>query len=179
MPRFDATSAECLVFVFKEGVLAAIGHDLQLRVGRFTVDVADAPAGSEEEASPRIDATFDAASLTVVSAMKDGRPAPDSLSARDRREIEKNIARDVLDAAQFPTIRFVSTAIAPEPGGHRITGTLWLHGRERTIDVHARDSGDQPSSEVVLHQPEFGIKPYSALLGTLRVKADVTVQIRK
>ena len=29
---------------------------------------------------------------------------------------------------------------------------------------------------VRLHQPDFGIKPYSALLGTLKIKPEVTVR---
>jgi len=28
-----------------------------------------------------------------------------------------------------------------------------------------------------LHQPDFGIRPYSAMLGTLRVDADVVVRV--
>jgi hypothetical protein len=32
-------------------------------------------------------------------------------------------------------------------------------------------------SEVRVHQPDFGIKPYSAALGALKVQADVTVKV--
>jgi len=41
VPRFDETSAECLVLTYKEGLLSAMGHDLVLRVDRFLILVDD------------------------------------------------------------------------------------------------------------------------------------------
>lgn len=38
MPRLDASSADCFVFTYKEGLLSAVAHDLKLRVTRFTID---------------------------------------------------------------------------------------------------------------------------------------------
>ena len=43
------------------------------------------------------------------------------------------------------------------------------------IDLYG--AADILVAEVSLHQPDFGIKPYSAMLGTLRVKPDVTVVV--
>ena len=39
MRHFDQQSATCQVFTYKEGLLSAVGHDLKINVGRFTVDV--------------------------------------------------------------------------------------------------------------------------------------------
>ena len=58
-----------------------------------------------------------------------------------------------------------------------VTGTLALHGAERPVVVSARRDARGWSAEVRLHQPDFGIRPYRAMLGTLRVQADVVVRV--
>ena len=91
--------------------------------------------------------------------------------------IEQNIVRDVLHADRYPEIRFVSGAARANGDELAITGTLALHGREREIVVSARRDGRGWMADARLHQPDFGIRPYSAMLGTLRVQADVSVRV--
>ena len=50
--HFDATSAECLVFTYKEGLLSALAHDLEIRVPGFEVDVDDATLAVRARADP-------------------------------------------------------------------------------------------------------------------------------
>jgi polyisoprenoid-binding protein YceI len=58
-----------------------------------------------------------------------------------------------------------------------IKGTLTLAGRSKALTVEARRDGARWVSEVVLHQPDFGVKPYTAMLGTLKIKPDVRVRV--
>lgn len=162
MPHFDASSAECLVLTYKEGLLAAIAHDLEIRVERFDMDVEEAPLAAR--------ARFDAGSLKVIRALTG------SLSESDQHKIEQTIVDEVLHAREYPTILFVSSSVTPEGDAFRITGELTLHGRTRTLSFLATPEGDRMVATVPIHQPDFGIKPYSALLGTLKVKPDVTVR---
>ena len=62
MRRLDAGTAECLVFTYREGLAAAMGHDLKLRVGSFAIEI--------DEAARRVDARFDARSMRVVAAVR-------------------------------------------------------------------------------------------------------------
>lgn len=169
MPTYDATTATCQVFTFKEGVLSAVAHDLRLRVERFTIDL--------DEAAGTVQATFSAGSLRVDCAMKNGREDFDALSDRNRREIEGNIVDDVLHAKRHPEIVFRSTKLAGEGNERRLEGTLSLHGAERPLRVTARRQAGQWVAEVELGQPDFGIKPYSAMLGTLKVQPIVRVRV--
>jgi hypothetical protein len=66
--------------------------------------------------------------------------------------------------------------VLPEGDGFRISGELTLHGNTRPITFVARREGTRMMAEVRLHQPEFGVKPYTALLGALKVKPDVIVR---
>jgi polyisoprenoid-binding protein YceI len=174
MPQFSADTAECTVFTYKEGLLSPIAHDLKIAVTRFTVTVT--PDGDSAFA---LQAEFDASSPRVRTAMRDGLEAPQLLSESDRRKIEHNIVSEVLAAASYPKIGFTGLvrrgeeAHAPLP----IVGKLTLHGRTRELVTSARQVADRFVAEVTLHQPDYGIKPYSALLGTLRIRPDLTVRL--
>lgn len=169
MPHFDQASAECLVLTYKEGLLSAIAHDLEILVTRFDVDL-DAECRS-------IEARFDAASLRVISAVRSGVPDAAALSASDKRKIEHSIADEVLASAKHPSVSFVSTRVTPEDGGYRIEGRLTIRGRTQPIAFTTRPEAGYQVAEVTIHQPDFGIKPFSAMMGTLKIKPDVRVRI--
>lgn len=168
MAHLDATSAECLVLTFKEGLLSAVAHDLQIRVGTFTIDV--------DDTTHAITARFDPASLKVIGAVQDGAVREGALSDADKQKIEHTIADEVLAVRAFPDIRFTSTQVQPEGEGFRVWGELTLHGRTKAIVFPVHRRADRYVAEVTIHQPDFGIKPYSALLGALKIKPDVTVR---
>ena len=169
MAHHDASSAECLVFAFKDGVLSKLGHDLKLRVGRFSMDVAD-------DASS-VSATFDLASLEVVCARANGADAPGALSRGDLTKIHANLYKDVLEVKKHPEARFTSSRVTRDGEAYRVEGALRLHGTERPLSATLRPEGDRLVAEVELHQPDFGIEPFRAPLGVLKVKPSVTVRV--
>jgi hypothetical protein len=167
--HFDAASAECVVFTFAEGLLAAFAHDLKLRVERFTLEV--------DRRTARVVARFEAGSLRVIGAMRGASEVPEALRESDRREIERAIVRDVLAAEYDPEILFVSTRVTGRGSDLDVEGDLTIRGRTRRIVTVARRHAGRLVAEVVLHKPDFGIAPYTALLGALRVKPDVRVRV--
>ncbi|MEC7518499.1 MAG: YceI family protein [Myxococcota bacterium] len=169
MKRHDADSAEVRVFTYKEGLLSAVAHDLQLEVTRFEIEVGEDRA---------IAATFDPRSIRVLDAMVDGRLSPGTLGAKDKEKIQGNIVKDVIPVRKHPEIRFESTEVREVDAGWEIRGKLTLAGRTRdiTVPVH-RDDGHW-IGEVSIHQPDWGIKPYSAMLGALKLQPGVKVRVR-
>ncbi|MFW5925152.1 MAG: YceI family protein [Myxococcota bacterium] len=170
MPRFDPGNAECFVLTYVKGALSAVGHDLKLRVGTFRVDVND------EDRSIR--ATFDPASLRVENAMKRGQDAPGTLSEGDEKKIHRNVREDVLQPDRHPDIRFQSKSVENQNGAYRVTGDLTLHGQSRPISFDVRDEGERYETRITLQQPDFGIEPYKAAFGGLKVKPEVDVLFR-
>jgi hypothetical protein len=166
MPTFDAKNAQCHVFTEKEGLLSAMAHDLQIAVTEFTVNA--------DEKS--ISATFNSSSFKVMNAMKDGQPTT-ALSDKDKKEIEGNIVKDVLGAGKNPEIKFVSTSVSKNGESATIAGNLTLNGTTKAIQVAAKVQGGSFVAEVPIHQPDFGIKPYSAMMGTLKIKPALKVRI--
>jgi polyisoprenoid-binding protein YceI len=151
---------ECLVYVYKDGLLSPLGHDLTLRVNQLSVEVALDGAALE--------ARFDPRSLTVV--------APGSLSSSDRQTIESRIAAEVLEAQRHPEIRF-SARVRRDDDRAILDGTLSLHGRSRPLTVAAERAGDAWRARVELRQTDFGVTPITALLGALRVRDQVRVEV--
>lgn len=168
--RFDEQLADCRVYTFKEGLLSKLAHDLELRVGRFSIVVA--------EDGGAVEAEFEAGSLTVVGAVRGGRVEAGLLSAGDLRTIEQTIRDEVLATRRYPMVRFRSTEVrAQADGNHRVVGVLALHGHEREIAFDTRREARFHLAEVTLHQPDFGIRPYTAMLGTLKLRPEVRVRV--
>jgi len=150
-------------------MLSAVGHDLEIDVADFSIDV--------EGPALRVRARFDASSLRVRGAVEQGRVRPEKLSQRERDQIDRQIADDVLDSRSHPYIEFISTEIEPDPEGYLVRGELRLRGASRSLRVAARRVPAGLEVHATIHQPDFGIKPFRALGGTLRVHPDVRVHI--
>jgi polyisoprenoid-binding protein YceI len=170
MPRHDSSNADCFVFTFKEGLLSPVAHDLRLRVTKFSIEV--------DAANTSIAASFDTSSLCVDTPMKDGAENPTALSAADKDKIADQIREDVLQSSQHPEAKFRSSAVSARPdGGYDLQGDLTLHGVTRQIAAQTRLVAGRQQLELTLHQPDFGITPYRAMLGTLKIRADVIVRV--
>ena len=170
MPSYDSATAECCVFTFKEGLLSPIAHDLRLAIATFSIEV-DATKSS-------VLASFDTGSLRVDSPMKDGAENPTALSSADKAKIAGQIRDDVLHSTKFPAATFRSSSvIARADGGYDLSGELTLHGVTRPLAAQTRVVAGRQQLEVTLHQPDFGITPYRAMLGTLKIQANVTVRV--
>ena len=167
MTRIGQDTGSIEVFTFREGALSALGHDLRLRVSRFDIDLL----------ADSVSARVEASSLRVVGAMRGGNPADGTLSDRDKADIERNCARDVLEAHRHAEATFVSTEVTQTEGGWSVRGTLTIHGvpHQGTFEVQRKDSKAVARIDVDLRS--FGMKPYSAMLGALRVKPVVLVVV--
>ncbi|MFO0749929.1 MAG: YceI family protein [Myxococcota bacterium] len=167
MTAIDHTRGECSVFTFKEGLLSSVAHDLRLKVGRWSL--------AWDAAARTLDARFEAASVVVDTVMRDGHPAPGVLDAKDKAKIEKSMREDVLETSRYADIRFRAKGVGAMPGS--LAGELELHGKTRPLTVQVSQVGAEWVAEATLHQPDWGVKPYSAMFGTLKVKPDVKVRV--
>jgi hypothetical protein len=169
MPQYDASNAECLVFSYKDGLLSKMAHDLKHRATRFAIAV--------DEYTGSIHAEIDARSLRVESVMKEGREVPDGLNDADKKKIEGQIIGDVLRADHNPLITFQSTFVASTPEGFEIEGVLELNACARPVTTVARRVNGRYIAELTVHQPDYNITPFSAMMGALKIKPDVVVRL--
>lgn len=178
MAQFDASNSECLIFTYKEGLLSAVAHDLKLRVTRFEITTSTPVPGASGSTAPLpVSAIAWCSSVQVVNALKDGQETPSALSERDKQKIQATLQDEVLESRRFPEVRLVGTAMPEANGGYRLAGQLTLKGVSRPISAQLRDTAAGYVTELTLHQPDFGIKPYSAMLGALKIKPAITIRV--
>lgn len=152
----------------RQGFAAQAGHDLTIVVTRWSgeVELAGDPAAS------KITVTVDTGSLSVREGIGGLKP----LSDRDKREIAQT-TRKVLRVDEHPEGRFVSASITANGAGGVLEGTLTLLGVDRPMRMEITDLGVgrfRATGRVV--QSEYGIKPYTALLGALKLADPVDVE---
>ena len=156
------------VHVYREGMAQRIGHDLVMQVRRWSAAAELAADGVltaiEFSASP--------SSLEVVGAHGGARP----LTAGDRSEIRRNLETRVLGD---DPIRFSSESVERHGDELRVGGALTLAGATRGVSfelAHAA-GGSRVSGTVTVAQSEWGIEPYRAFLGALRVRDSVDIVV--
>jgi polyisoprenoid-binding protein YceI len=165
----DGSDGDLLIHTGVAGPAAAMGHRLTLAMRHWRATTrwdADEPVAAE--------LVVEVGSLEVVRG--EGGVTP--LSAPEKILVRTNALRS-LDAKRYPRITFVTNDIEKTADGYRLAGTLTIHdtSREQVVDLRTDDQGGNwgLSGETTVRQTEFGIKPYSQLLGSLKVADDVVV----
>jgi polyisoprenoid-binding protein YceI len=151
----------------RTGAAAKAGHDLVIEVAAWhaTLEVADDPA------SCSVALDVDATSLHV----RQGTGGMQALGDDDKEDIRKTIDEDVLKTLP---IEFRSTSVETEGNSWSVRGDLTLVGASAPIgfELELGDDGVLEATAVV-KQSDWGIKPYSALFGALKVADEVVVSI--
>jgi hypothetical protein len=160
--------ARCFVYTYRDGVLSRVGHDLKLQVADWHLDI-------DGEA---LVARFSTASLKVVCAWREGQEDHRALSASDKRSIEDNIRKDVLKVRRYPEVDFEGTYRLDGEDRAHIEGEVEILERKKQLHLSARREDDEWVLRTQLDQHEFGIKPFRAFLGALRIVPVLDVEIR-
>jgi polyisoprenoid-binding protein YceI len=150
----------------RTGAVAKAGHDLLIQVTgwRATLDVADGRTSIELDADPT--------SLRV----REGTGGMQKLDAGDMDNIRQTIDDEVLERR---AIAFRSTDVRPSADGSGLTvdGELTLGDASRPLSFDLALDGGRVTGTAVVRQTDWGIKPYTALFGALKVADEVKVVI--
>jgi len=149
---------------------AKLAHDLVLTATRWSGSLevdADNPAASN--ASLKIDAR----SIEILEAVGGVK----SLSDKDRKDIAKNIDEKVLQTSKFPELTFVSTQVSGSDPNFTVAGNMTITGTTRPVNVALAVNGSQVVAKASISQKDFGIKPFSAMLGAIKLRDDVDFEV--
>ncbi|MCE7006841.1 YceI family protein [Kibdelosporangium philippinense] len=166
--RIGPENGRLLLRTGRQGVAAQAGHDLTIEVTRWSGELVIA----DDLADSTLTVTAETASLRVLEGTGGIKP----LSERDKREIGVT-ARRLLDTERHPEITFTSTKITANGDNGTVDGTLSLHGRDRPLTLsvgHPSENVYTATGSVI--QSEYGIKPYSAFLGALKLADSVSIE---
>jgi polyisoprenoid-binding protein YceI len=165
----NASDGQLLVHTGVTGRAARMGHRLTIAMNSWLATVRWS-SGEPAEA----ELTVDVDSLQVLG----GEGGLKALSGPEKTLARSN-ALTALDAGRFPQIRFRAGDIDKVEGGYRLAGMVAIHGvtDECEIGLRVEDLGEawRLSCEVAVRQSDFGIKPYSMLMGSMKVVDTVTV----
>ncbi|MFZ5893148.1 MAG: YceI family protein [Myxococcota bacterium] len=154
------------VFTFKEGVLSAVAHDLRIRLERFTVTL-------DGEV---VRADFDLNALVVEGPMVDGTLRANDYDAAKRADVQNAMHSDVLRTKKYPKASFVGMA-APRADGFAVSGELELAGRKAPLAFDVSLQNGTYTAAFEFTPSRWGIAQYKALLGAIRLKDIVRVEL--
>src|SRR5437773_1312474 len=117
----------------------------------------------------------------LLAAARQTLPPPGESAARaDTRE--SMLGRDVLDAEKHPLVRIESIALVGPQWGPTVTARVTLRGVTRDLRFAAAVLRQDDMLVVVaafrINQSEFGIEPFTALNGGLRVRDALDIRVR-
>jgi len=162
----DAAASRFQIKAFVAGVLSALGHNPTIAIRDFAGEVRLQP-GTLGAAS--LELCLKAPSFEVTNQIRE----------KDKREIEENMHRDVLETDQFPEIVFQSSAASAVKTGEgqfriNLNGSLTLHGvtRSQPIQTYVTVSEEllRARGDFSILLSDYQIRPVSAVGGTLKLK---------
>lgn len=169
--------SELYVQVYHErGTLASgFAHDHVIRAGKLDGQVRFDPA---QPAQCRLTLNVPVRGLVVdAPAMRREVGYKKMLDEGDRKTVREHMLDDdQLDAGEHPTIKMVASDCQPAAGkadvyNVRLAVTVRGKTKTRTVPVRIRTKGHELSatSAFNMKHSDFGMEPYSALLGAVKV----------
>jgi hypothetical protein len=158
MRTFGPENGTLTVRTKRTGAASKAGHDLLMEVTSWSATL-------DRDAEPALTLTADSGSLRVL----EGSGGIQALGDDDKAGIEQTIKEEVLMGTP---IEFRSSAVE----GRRLEGELELAGQRHPISFElAGDEDGRLTGSATFKQSDWGMKPYSALFGTLKVVDEVEV----
>jgi polyisoprenoid-binding protein YceI len=169
--RLGPPTGRLLLKTGRAGLGRRAGHDLTIEAIRWSGEAVVA-VGDPDRSS--VSVTVETGSLEV----REGTGGIKALTDADRAEIRRTLGdKALLHTAKHPRITFRSTRITGTPQSFEITGDLTIKGRTHPVNVHAEGNGDELlRGWATVTQSTWGIKPYTAFLGALRLADEVRVE---
>jgi polyisoprenoid-binding protein YceI len=169
----DSAASRVVIHVGKTGLLGFAGHEHEVLAGSLTGSVVVHP---EDLARSSVDVRFQTASLRVTGK---GEPKDDVPKVQ-----QTMLGPKCLDVARFPTVSFVSKAVAIKRSspGHtelELRGDLTLHGVTRELIVplalELTDDRLKAGGRTTIRQTDFNIAPIT-VAGVVKVENEVVLE---
>ena len=156
----------------RQGLAGKAGHDLTLTVRDWSGEATLDDAGALTQLTV-------AATLSSLEVTK-GEGGIKPLSDKDKATILDQAAK-TLQAQKHPQVTFTMSGTTGSNDQQQVTGMASIAGASKPVkaDLAVTRTGQQArivgSAEVI--QSEFGVKPYTGMLGALKVRDLVEVRV--
>jgi polyisoprenoid-binding protein YceI len=150
------------VHTSRTGAVAKAGHDLVIHVTEWSATL--------DTDAPSLELDANATSLRV----REGTGGMKPLDEDDLANIEQTIDDEVLLKRD---IGFRSTSMTADGDRLSVTGDLTLFGTTRPLSFDLALEDGRVRGTAIVTQSEWGMKPYTALFGALKVADDVRIEV--
>jgi polyisoprenoid-binding protein YceI len=180
--RIDADASEVLILIYRDGRLAALGHNHVVAVRQLTGEVviaADPTLSSWQLEFPVEALSVDEPQLRAAQG-EDFQSKVDDVAIAGTRDHMLGAA--LLDAARFPLVHLQSDQLRTEADGTHMDTRIVVrdHTAQLDLPVALQRTPEQliASGEFDVTHAELGLTPYSVALGALRVAERMHVRYR-
>jgi polyisoprenoid-binding protein YceI len=153
----------------RSGLGRKAGHDLTMEVTRWS---AQAAVDTAEPSNSGVTAEIEVGSLKVI----EGTGGVKALSDADRAEIIKVVREKILHTDRHPVITFRSTGVSGTPESFTVEGDLTIMDVTKPVTLRGQVVGDRLTGGATVVQSHWGIKPYSALFGQLKLADPIEIE---
>jgi polyisoprenoid-binding protein YceI len=167
--RLEPQAGRLLLKTGRTGLGRRAGHDLTIEATRWQADVV---VNTADPGQSSVTVTVETGSVEV----REGTGGLKQLTDADRADIKATIGEKILLSAEHPVITFSSSQVTGTPGAFQIIGDLTIMGQARPVTVYGGIDAGRLSGHATVTQSLWGIKPYSAFAGALRLADDIQVQ---
>lgn len=161
--NFGPDNATLTIQTGRKGAASKAGHDLLIEVGSWQATL-------DPDAQPALTLTADSRSCRVL----EGTGGVKGLDDDDKANIAQTIDDEVLKGR---AIEFRSNRLERRADGLSVTGELTLGDRTAPVAFELALGGGRLTGGATVKQTDFGIKPYTALFGALKVADEVRIGI--
>ncbi len=175
------------IFVYRDGPMAALGHNHAIAVH----DLTGAVLPTADLVGTQLEMSFPLAALvvddpTVRAGAGEGfvTPVPDAARSGTR---DNMLGPKLLDVAQFPTLRVSGRVIRASGDTAVVAAAFEVKGRRFARDIEMRVARTSElgelrqligSGEITLTQTDLGLTPFSVMLGALQVRDEMRIRFR-
>jgi polyisoprenoid-binding protein YceI len=167
--RLGPQAGTLLLKTGRTGLGRRAGHDLVIEVTRWHADVV---VNTTDPGQSSVTLTIEADSVEVREGTGGLKPLTDA----DRADIKATIGEKILLTADHPVIMFSSSRVSGTPAVFHVAGNLAIMGQSRPVTVDARIDAGRLRGHATVTQSLWGIKPYTAFAGALRLADDIQVE---
>ena len=160
-------NGELLLLTDVTGRAAKTGHRLTIRMNSWK-----AVAVVNDGRPTAVDLAVDVDSMEVLSGEGGMKP----LSGAEKKVARANALKS-MNAKKHKTVNYYSTDVEDDGSTFRIGGTLSINGVDRSHPLTVNVNDKTFSCETVVDQTNFGIKPFSLMMGSLKVADKVEISI--
>jgi polyisoprenoid-binding protein YceI len=178
----DAADSEVILFVYREGPMAALGHNHVIAAQQISGSV----QLHDDLTRSRFELQLPAATLQIDDPVRRQQAGADfsSIVSDGAREGTRSnmLGPKLLDAENFPMLTVRSEGIAAGAEGLQATVRVIVHDREAELQIPMTlmhtDNKLVASGNFSLLQSTLGLTPYSVAMGALRVRDQIDVKFR-